>query len=166
MESGCPNTTIHRVFHKLLFVFGIILIPAFIILFNHGQNVVLKILGIILLVFSVFLMLVPIYVFRKRGGVAEGREFTSTTKLVDTGIYAIVRHPQYLGGILLGVSLMMITQHWLLVALGIPFAAIFYLAGWDEDRYCLKKFGHEYGDYAKKVPRFNLILGIIKNYLK
>ncbi len=37
---------------------------------------------------------VPIYQFKKRGGVAKGDSYVKTTQLVDTGLYAIVRHPQ------------------------------------------------------------------------
>jgi len=155
MENKCPDTVIHQVFHVLLLVLGIVLIPAFIIFFNHGENIVLKTLGIILLIFACFLMWLQIYAFKKQ------RE-----DLITTGIYSLVRHPQYLAGMLLGLSFIMITQHWLVLTLGIPFMAIFYIAGWDEDKFCVKKFGKEYEDYIKKVPRFNLILGIVKKYIK
>ncbi|MCK4530540.1 MAG: hypothetical protein KAU44_05130, partial [Candidatus Marinimicrobia bacterium] len=39
------------------------------------------------------LVMSPIIMFPRRGGVKKGRSFVHTTKLVDTGIYAIVRHP-------------------------------------------------------------------------
>ena len=38
--------------------------------------------------------LLPIITFRRKGGVAKGESYIKTTVLVDTGIYAIVRHPQ------------------------------------------------------------------------
>jgi len=34
------------------------------------------------------------------GGVKEGESYVKTTRLVDESLYAVVRHPQYLGGIL------------------------------------------------------------------
>ena len=166
MGNKCPNTIIHQVFHILLLIFGIALISAFIIFFNYGQNLLLKIFGIILLILSGFLGWLPVNIFKKQGKVPEGEGYVGTTKLVTTGIYSFVRHPQYLAGMLLGFSLVMISQHWLVLVLGIPFIIIFYIAGWDEDKFCVKKFGKEYEDYVKKVPRFNLILGIIKKYEK
>jgi protein-S-isoprenylcysteine O-methyltransferase Ste14 len=42
----------------------------------------------------------PIFILRRRGGVEKGKSYVQTTKLVDTSLYAVVRHPQYLGGIL------------------------------------------------------------------
>lgn len=166
MENKCPNTIIHKAFHVLLLILGIALISVFIIFFDYGTNPILRIFGIILLILSGFLGWLPVYTFKKQGEVPEGEGFVGTTKLVTTGIYSFVRHPQYLAGMLLGFSFVMITQHWIVLALGIPFMAIFYLAGWDEDKFCVKKFGKEYEDYIRRVPRFNLILGIIKNYIK
>ena len=54
-----------------------------------------------------------------------------TTALVDTGIYAIVRHPQGgTAGILLNLALAFIGQHWLLVILGaVGMALLVVLAG-------------------------------------
>lgn len=165
MENQCSKSIVHQVFHIVLFVFGLALMGAFIFYFNYGKNLVLKIFGIFLWVLSAFLVWFPVYTLRKKGGVPKGESFVKTTKLVTTGIYSIVRHPQYLAGVLLGVSCMLISQHWLVLALGIPFIIIFYIAALDEDKSCIKKFGDSYKEYIKKVPRMNLILGITR-YLK
>jgi protein-S-isoprenylcysteine O-methyltransferase Ste14 len=162
MEIKCPNTVIHKIFHILLLLLAPALFLAFIIFFNYGKNIILRIFGIILLILSSFLGWLPVNIFKKQGKVPEGEGYVKTTKLVTTGIYSIVRHPQYLAGMLLGFSFIIISQHWLVLVLGIPFMIIFYIAGWDEDKFCVKKFGKEYEDYMKKVPRFNLILGLIK----
>jgi len=161
MSNQCSKSAVHQAFHILLLILGLALIGAFIFYFNYGKNPALRIFGIILLVLSGFLGWFPIYIFRKKGGVPKGEGFAKTTKLVTTGIYSIVRHPQYLAGILLGLSAILISQHWLVLALGIPFMIIFYIAGWDEDKSCIKKFGEEYKNYMKKVPRFNFIFGLI-----
>jgi len=122
----------------------------------------LKILGIVLWILSGLLGWLPVYTFKKKGGVAKGEGFVKTTQLVTTGIYSIVRHPQYLAGMLLGFSFVLISQHWLVLFLGIPFMAIFYIAALDEDKSCVEKFGDNYKEYMRKVPGMNLILGIIK----
>jgi len=41
----------------------------------------------------------PFYTLRERGGVPEGESYMKTTKLVETGVYSVVRHPQYLAGV-------------------------------------------------------------------
>lgn len=46
----------------------------------------------------------PIFTFRKKGKV-QGRGHIQTTVLVESGVYSIVRHPQYLSGILLCIGL-------------------------------------------------------------
>jgi len=49
--------------------------------------------------------------------VSKGKSYVGTTRLVDTSLYAIVRHPQYLGGILFNLMLMLLAQHWLVILL-------------------------------------------------
>jgi len=56
------------------------------------------IIGWIVWAFGMVLVIAPIVLFPRCGGVPKGKSFVNTTQLVDTGIYAIVRHPQYLGG--------------------------------------------------------------------
>jgi len=146
----------------VLVVFGLALIGAFIFYFNYGRNPALKIFGALLWILSAFLGWLPIYTFRKKGGVPKGENFVKTTKLVTTGVYSIVRHPQYLAGMLLSLSFILISQHWLVLALGIPLIIIFYIAALDEDKSCIKKFGNSYKEYMKNIPRVNLILGIVR----
>ena len=43
------------------------------------------------------LLALPILGLRLKGRVAEGESYVETRALVETGIYAVVRHPQYLG---------------------------------------------------------------------
>ena len=109
------------------------------------------------------LVMAPIIMFPRRGGFPRGKSFVHTSKLVATGIYAIVRHPQYLGGILaIFVATPLLYPHWLFVILGIPGAAILYLSTREEEKRLVRQFGSEYEAYMKRVPRMNLILGIIR----
>jgi len=107
----------------------------------------------------------PIVMFPRRGGVPKGKSFVHTSKLVDTGIYALVRHPQYLGGILaIFVATLLFYPHWLFVVLGIPGAVILYWGTKEEEKRLIERFGGEYQDYMQRVPRMNLILGIIRQW--
>ena len=156
------HQTIHKLGHVLLLVFAIAQIIAFIIYFNHGKILSLKIMGAVLWAISAILSFYTIYIFKKIGGVKKGASFVKTTKLVTTGSYSIVRHPQFFAGILLSLGFILISQHWLVMALGIVVMLIFYLAGVEGDQGAIKKFGKQYKDYMKKVPRFNIILGIAR----
>jgi len=59
----------------------------------------LFILGWVFWVFGMVLVMAPIVMFPRRGGVPKRKPFVHTTRLVNTGIYAVVRHPQYTGGV-------------------------------------------------------------------
>lgn len=102
----------------------------------------------------------PIFLFRRHGGVAERRSYVHTTRLVTTGLYAIVRHPQFLAGDCLAVAVMCITQHWAaLVAGGIAIATN-RLSMIKADRDLVAKFGEPYREYTARVPRASLLLGL------
>jgi protein-S-isoprenylcysteine O-methyltransferase Ste14 len=61
--------------------------------------------------------------------VSRGKSFVYTKRLIDTGIYAAVRHPQCLGGILaVFTATVLLYPHWLFVVLGIPGIIILYLS--------------------------------------
>jgi protein-S-isoprenylcysteine O-methyltransferase Ste14 len=112
---------------------------------------------------GIMLVMAPIVMFPRRGGVPKGKSFVYTTRLVDTGIYAFVRHPQYLGGILaIFVATPLLYPHWLFVVLGIPGVVILYWSIKSEEQHLIERFGDDYRAYIRRVPRMNLILGIIR----
>jgi protein-S-isoprenylcysteine O-methyltransferase Ste14 len=78
-------------------------------------------------VFSLIFSIGPIFIFRKFGGVERGKSYVQTTKLVDTSLYAIVRHPQYLAGILFNLALMLLAQHGQVIVIGIVSMGLLYL---------------------------------------
>jgi protein-S-isoprenylcysteine O-methyltransferase Ste14 len=119
-------------------------------------------IGWILLCLSAVFGWLPIYTFKTRGGVPEGESYIKTTKLVDTGIYAIIRHPQYLAGILIASSMMLISQHWSSVLAGVIVIPLWYLECIYADQRLVENFGDEYRDYMRRVPRVNFVLGLIR----
>jgi protein-S-isoprenylcysteine O-methyltransferase Ste14 len=105
----------------------------------------------------------PIITFRRKGGVAAGESYMKTTVLVNTGIYAIVRHPQ--GGVawlLISLGVMLIAQHWSSVALGTAAMMLVYLDTMKADQHCIEKFGDAYKRYMERVPRVNFVAGTIR----
>jgi protein-S-isoprenylcysteine O-methyltransferase Ste14 len=107
----------------------------------------------------------PIFTFRSRGEV-QGRSYVDTTVLVDSGVYSIVRHPQYLAGLLICFALLLITWHWLVILLGVASLGMYWWSALVEEEQNLNKFGESYLDYMRRVPRFNFILGLVRSVIK
>jgi len=100
--------------------------------------------------------------FETKGSAPKGESFIHTSVVVESGIYAVVRHPMYLSFILLIISLVMISQHWLSLIFSIPTIAYFYISMRQEERSSINKFGGDYRNYMQRVPRMNILLGIFR----
>lgn len=106
--------------------------------------------------------ILPIFTFRIKGKIERGRSYMHTTKIVTGGIYSILRHPQYMAGILINIGIILISQHWLIVIIGVTAIVLNYFDALRADQNIIVKFGKEYSDYMKIVPRLNFISGIIR----
>jgi len=116
---------------------------------------------VILPVALLFFFSITIY-FKREGKPGEGKGLMNTTVLVDSGTYAIVRHPQALGSILLMSASILISQHWLAAIVGVPIIVWMYLEEVKAEKGLIVKFGDDYKRYMQKVPRMNFVLGIIR----
>ena len=112
--------------------------------------------------FSIILGWLSRIAFEEKGKSPEGESFIHTSVVVESGIYAVVRHPMYLSGVLFIVSLVLISQHWLSLVFSIPIIVYFYISTWSEERSSIEKFGDSYRKYMQRVPRMNLLLGIVR----
>lgn len=102
---------------------------------------------------------------RFTGRVEQGKDFTHTTTLVTDGVYAIVRHPLYLGWLLLYPAVIFLSQNWLVTIIGCSgFICMVQIARLD-DASLIEKFGDSYISYLESVPPLNFIAGIL-NLLK
>ena len=148
-------------FSSVLFVSQIIV--GIYLLQDLSQIEIVAYAGVGLYFFSgiVFGML-PVFEFRKKGGVNKGQSYIHTTKLVDTGIYSVVRHPQYVSFIMFAISGMLLFQHWIVILLGVPILPLTYVDLLKADEDAIQKFGDDYKAYMEKVPRANFLLGIIR----
>ena len=97
---------------------------------------------------------------RRQGRAREGESWIKTTTLVETGIYAVVRHPQYLCWVLTSLAMMLLPQHWLVAIVGGSAAATIYMQARQDDQSLIKKLGEDYKRYMRRVPRMNLVVGI------
>jgi len=118
--------------------------------------------GWVILPFAfLFFFSIMIY-FNREGKPGEGKSLMDTTVLVDSGTYAIIRHPQILGSILLMSASILISQHWLVAIAGIVISVAFYREEVKQEEKLLVKFGDDYKLYMEKVPRINFVLGVIR----
>ena len=77
-----------------------------------------------------------------------------TEKIVSTKIYSLIRHPQYLAGILahIGISFLLSS---LLSLIFTPLVILLnFLVAWKEENELIKEFGDTYKNYKKRVPMF------------
>jgi protein-S-isoprenylcysteine O-methyltransferase Ste14 len=78
-----------------------------------------------------------------------------TSRIVNTGAFAISRNPLYLGGaiVFLGLALAL-NMFWALVTLLLSIILCHYVLIIPEERYLAAKFGEEYKEYAASVHRW------------
>ena len=146
------------VFAFFLFIMQII----YGIFFSKNPTItIISYIGIGIFILSGIFGMTPVIVFPKKGGAGKGKNFVYTKKIVTTGIYSIVRHPQYSSFILWAFGSIFLFQNLVIIILGIPIILLTYYDMTREDKRNIKKFGKSYEEYMKKVPRANFLLGII-----
>ena len=111
---------------------------------------------------SLTLILWPIYTLQQYQVTTDRSNYMAAAHVVDSGLYAIIRHPQYLGYMGLNITFMLISHRWLTLLLGMSAILLFYLHTLQEEKQLIEKFGAAYQDYMQRVPRFNLISGAIR----
>jgi len=98
------------------------------------------------------LYIISILTLRKKG----------ISNIVDSGIYGVIRHPMYLGAMIMFFSHIFLGQNWI-VAIGTTVAlACCYLIILSDEEQNLEKYGDDYKLYMQKVPRIDFVLGIIR----
>jgi protein-S-isoprenylcysteine O-methyltransferase Ste14 len=131
-------------------------------LYNKAGSSAIRTLGWIVWGASCVFGWWTIFLFRRKGGAPSGKSWVHTAAVVEDGIYAVMRHPQYFSFCLIGLALALIAQHWLIGVLGLAAMASSYLIARDADRVNLEKFGDDYLRYMERVPRWNFLAGILR----
>lgn len=81
-------------------------------------------------------------------------EIRDKHRLVDTGPYALVRHPMYSAFLLLALGQMFLLSNWIVGLAGLlGFSTLFFFRVGREERMMLETFGSAYEDYMKKTRR-------------
>ena len=126
-----------------------------------GFEILLCVGWLVLVVGFLFFILGP-YELRKKGGAPKGASIVLTRVLVDSGVYAVVCHPQTLGFILLMSASILVSQHWFSVVLSVPIIVYAYVTERREEESNIEKFGDDYKRYMQRVPRNNVLVGILR----
>jgi protein-S-isoprenylcysteine O-methyltransferase Ste14 len=133
-----------------------------IVFYNHAGLTGLLVVGWSLLVVAMLLGWRARVDFQAKGQAPDDGSWLHTTAVVDTGIYRLVRHPMYLSFMIISLSLACLAQHLLGVLLGAILIALLYYDMVREERSSTAKFGQAYQDYMERVPRLNLLLGLLR----
>ncbi|MFX0207082.1 MAG: methyltransferase family protein [Candidatus Hodarchaeota archaeon] len=75
-------------------------------------------------------------------------------KVITTGVYSIIRHPQYLGALLAHIGISVLLSAWYSLLLTPLLVIYIYLISWKEEKELVKEFGSDYEEYQKQVPMF------------
>lgn len=104
---------------------------------------------------------IPSFISLKHKGKPESG-WESTTMIIDSGVYRIVRHPLYLGSAIATLGIMLVIQSVPSTILGFIAIFCFWMASKGEDTFNINKFGDGYKEYMKKVPMWNAFRGIFR----
>jgi len=100
----------------IFFFAGVLLILVWALYFLELHDLIIIELvyaGWLIYAIGIALILLSIYNLRVIGRPKREKDFTHTTVVVSTGVYALVRHSLHLGWALMYVVAMLFSQHWL-----------------------------------------------------
>lgn len=107
--------------------------------------------GWILLVLGIILVLLSVITLRGE----------KTSKIITHGVFSLVRHPMYLGFMLLFLSMVCFIPHWVMITLCPINLLILYYFMVEGDQMNLEKFGEKYRRYMRTVPQVNILAGMV-----
>jgi len=141
----------------LLFLMQIILLFYF---DNFGLNILIFGIGWLMIIPSFLLLTLPLRSLSNYSNLSDEGKTDDETLVVKKGIYGIVRHPLYVGWMLMSISLILISQSWLSMICALIIVPLILIIISHEDRTNTIRFGEEYSQYQKEVPLVNIFSGI------
>jgi protein-S-isoprenylcysteine O-methyltransferase Ste14 len=146
--------------HAAFIILYLLQIIFFVLFYDSANLIVLLYVGWGVLVVGIALLLSASN-SRRKGSVSK-EEDANKPVIVESGLYAFVRNPEYLGHILIILSLVFIAQKWFSIVTGAALIALLWIAIVEEEKSDIEKFGDGYEDYMRRVPRINLFAGIVR----
>ena len=149
--AGAPHPKTHQILLSSMILFGIVwFLDSFIFRISTQLAAVVP-WFIRLILFGVIFALAFLIIFKTRNTIYNDDE---VKKIIKTGIFAYVRNPMYLSALLLFTALTLLTMS-LISVVPIIIALILYtkIVKFEEND-LERKFGEQYLEYKKKVPRW------------
>jgi protein-S-isoprenylcysteine O-methyltransferase Ste14 len=106
-----------------------------------------------LLLGTMVLLCLGLYLVSKAHKAVLDEEHTRQ-KLVDSGVYAVVRHPMYLGTLLFCLSFLFISVSLLSIGIWIAFFIFYDRMATYEEKSLIQILGEEYTAYQKRVAKW------------
>ena len=122
----------------------------------------LVLVGVLICILAFVLWIVAVIALKKYGSIPVGGNYMSTTSVVNRGIFGLVRHPQYLAYMFMGIGVALISQDWIIIGLSAVSIIFLFLGIDEEERFLVRKFGNHYKEYMTRVPKINLIARVKK----
>jgi protein-S-isoprenylcysteine O-methyltransferase Ste14 len=122
-------------------------------------------LALALLLLAVLFAGLPFLQLPRFGKTPKGEAFVHTTAVARHGLYAVIRHPQYLGYDFLAWGFTTLALYWGTIIPAIVVTAGMAAQARAEEAYLVERFGDEYRAYRRTVPRFGLFTGLVR-YLR
>ena len=104
------------------------------------------------ILFFIILCLGVIFIYLSRKALLHDGELSDT--LITRGIYGRVRHPLYLGGLLIFLSFILLSISLISIALFIIMFILYNKMATYEEKILEDMFGVQYLDYKKQVPKW------------
>lgn len=145
-----------------LFWFGVWLSPQprFIIPILESLTLIIPFINLAIPLIHLIIS-IPFIVIGAWFGVGSVKETTlkvaethRTNKIVSSGLYSVIRHPQYLGGILAHIGISFLLSAFLSLITTPIIIILNFLISWKEEKELIKEFGKDYEDYKRNVPKF------------
>lgn len=131
-------------------------------LFDSMEQIWLVALGFVLVWGAMILGWQARVAFEAGDAMPEGQSWLSQARMVDSGVYGVIRHPMYVAFSVLAVALTCFSQHWLgAVAALFVVGGLCYVMIVEENRN-VQTFGDEYVQYMQRVPRLNVLAGLVR----
>ncbi|MFW9903790.1 MAG: methyltransferase family protein [Candidatus Thorarchaeota archaeon] len=106
----------------------------------------------------IFVPIISIVLWISLKGVSEVTlkvaETHKAEKVITTGVYSVIRHPQNLGALLAHIGISVLLSAWYSLSLTPLLVIYIYLISWKEEKELVKEFGSDYEEYQKQVPMF------------
>ncbi|MFW9881516.1 MAG: methyltransferase family protein, partial [Candidatus Thorarchaeota archaeon] len=145
-----------------MFWFGVWLSPQprFFIPLLQNFTFIIPIINLSISLIHIFIS-IPFIIIGAWFGIGSVKETTlkvaethRAEKVVSSGLYSKIRHPQYFGGVIAHIGITILLSAFLSLITTPVIILLNILISWKEEKELIKEFGNEYEDYRKNIPMF------------